>query len=185
MKIVERLKERGYWVFLDLKLHDIPRTLERTARVLLRLPVDMITVHIPSGRECIRSLISVRDALRPTLKVVGVTLLTSLNAEELRILFPRNPLATTVLRLAQIGVSAGLDGVVASGEELPLLREKLGPDLLIVVPGVRLVEEVRNDQKRSVDPHQAIAQGASYVVMGRSLVELNPERVRRYLERGE
>jgi orotidine-5'-phosphate decarboxylase len=180
-RVVEKLKERGYWIFLDLKLHDIPRTLERTARVLLQLPVDMMTVHILAGREGIRALVALRDALHPSLKMVGVTLLTSLDEEGFKELFPRSSLRKTVLRLAEIGRKEGLDGVVASGEELDLLRKNFGPDMLIVVPGVRFPGEMRVDQKRTMDPREAIERGATYVVMGRSLTTLEPEKVRRYL----
>lgn len=180
-ELVCHLKEEGYWVFLDLKLHDIPNTMARSGEILFRLPADMLTIHIAAGTAGIQALLEVRDRVCPSLKIVGVTVLTSLGKEAWAEIFPRRSLKNTVLHLALLGINAGLDGVVASGEELSLLRKHLGPQPLIVVPGVRFPGDRKEDQKRVMSPKEALKQGASFLVMGRALTRGDPQRVRMLL----
>jgi len=178
-KIIDFLKSRDALVFLDLKYHDIPNTVSKAAIEAARLGVDMFNVHASGGftmmaatREAIREEAETHGTRRP--KIIAVTLLTSIDAAELARmgigLSPRE----LVGRLALLTKEAGLDGVVASGQELELIRELCGKDFIIVTPGVRITE-TKDDQKRTSGPAEAILKGATYLVLGRTvLAATNP-----------
>lgn len=172
LPIVHTLREAGAErIFLDLKFHDIPHVVAEAVRQAAAFGVWMLTLHVAGGQAMLEAA---RDAVanlpnRPLL--MGVTVLTSLDATALRALgIPRSPRAQ-VLRLAQLAYQAGLDGVVASPHEARLLRRHLPPSFLIVTPGVRLAGDAPNDQKRIATPEQALRWGANYLVMGRSLLQ--------------
>ena len=159
---VEPIRKFGLPIFLDLKLHDLPQTVESAARGVAKLGVQYLTVHASGGAEMIRAA---RRAL-PETKLLAVTVLTSLGEDEQReIGIP----ADAVLRLALLAVKAGADGIVCAPTDVAALRAALGPLPLIVVPGVRPAGSAKGDQRRTGTPRQAIEAGASLLVVGRPL----------------
>ena len=172
-KIVDFIKLKNSRVFLDLKYHDIPNTVAKAVIEAAKLGVDMMNVHAAGGFEMMRQA---RDALhagakkhgfqRP--KIIAVTVLTSIDDAVLT----RMGIAISVLELtrnlALLAKEAGLDGVVAGGSEIETIRELCGDDFTIVTPGVR-VGEKKDDQKRTITPREAVARGASYIVLGRTV----------------
>lgn len=157
--VVRTLVERGAPVFLDLKFHDIPRTVAAAAREAARLGVDIFNVHASGGSEMLQAAVAASREVRPQTKVIAVTVLTSLSAT-----------ADEVLRLAGLAREAGLDGVVAASREMRALRRAFGPDFLLVNPGVRPVwAATGDDQKRIATPAEAVSEGADYIVVGRPI----------------
>lgn len=174
LEVMGELRARGFKIFADLKLHDIPNTVEGAIKGLVRRGVDMITVHISGGREMLQAAVraSREEAVatgvtRPSL--LGVTVLTSLDEESAREVGWTGMVKDHVLSLARLGLSCGLDGVVASAREAGELRGELGAEPLIVTPGIRLRGESQNDQARTVDPAAALSAGADYLVLGRAV----------------
>lgn len=172
-KAVELVQKSGGEVFLDLKLHDIPTTVAKTARVIAARNVFMFNVHALGGLEMMREA---KKAVNETCKgntkpfLLAVTLLTSLEekilSKELGIV---RPLQEEVLHLARLAKEAGLDGVISSPEETESLRQGLGKDFILVTPGVRPPESDAHDQRRSLTPGEAIRKGADYLVIGRPI----------------
>ncbi len=166
-ELVKELKERGFKVFLDLKLHDIPNTVEAAARVLAQLKTDIINVHAAGGREMMRRAKEAVKAVSPDTKVIAVTQLTSTSPEMLKgELLIDTPMDETVRRYAENTKAAGLDGVVCSALEAPIIKE-LG--LLSVTPGIRFAGGSADDQKRVVTPEKAARLGSDYIVVGRAI----------------
>ena len=166
-ELVKELKERGFKVFLDLKLHDIPKTVEAAARVLAQLKADIINVHAAGGREMMRRAKEAVKAVSPDTKVIAVTQLTSTSPEMLKgELLIDTPMDETVRRYAENTKAAGLDGVVCSALEAPIIKE-LG--LLSVTPGIRFAGGSADDQKRVVTPEKAARLGSDYIVVGRAI----------------
>lgn len=167
--LVLALQERGFEVFLDLKFHDIPNTVAAACAAAADLGVWMVNLHCSGGP---RMIAAARERLercthRPLL--IGVTVLTSLDAADLAAVgCPGDP-AERVLRLAELGQRAGLDGVVCSPQEARAVRRLCGPRFTLVTPGVRPAGDLTNDQKRVMTPAQALAQGADYLVIGRPI----------------
>ncbi len=163
--VVREIVARGEKVFLDLKIHDIPNTAKRAVAEAASLGASMTTVHALGGEAMLRACSSDHTL------VLGVTILTSLDADELRrIGFSGTPLQNAV-RLARLSKECGLRGVVASPEEIAGIRDACGRDLLIVAPGVRLEGSEANDQRRTKTPAAAIAAGADYIVVGRPITD--------------
>lgn len=166
-ELVKELKERGFKVFLDLKLHDIPNTVEAAARVLAELKTDIINVHAAGGKEMMRRAAEAVKAISPDTKVIAVTQLTSTSPEMLKNeLLIDTPMDETVRRYAENAKAAGLDGVVCSALEAPIIKE-LG--LLSVTPGIRFAGGSADDQKRVVTPEKAARLGSDYIVVGRAI----------------
>jgi orotidine-5'-phosphate decarboxylase len=168
--IVRELVGCGKKVFLDLKLHDIPNTVRHAAAAAADLGVDMLTVHATGGSEMIGAA---REGLGDGTRLLAVTILTSMSAEELEGLW-RRPIESVpeeVLRFAELGRAAGADGVVLAASEAPRAREGLGNDFLLVVPGVRPAGAAVQDQKRVATPAQAVEAGADFLVIGRPVTE--------------
>jgi orotidine-5'-phosphate decarboxylase len=161
----------GYHVFLDLKLHDIPNTVAKAVESVSRLPIRMLTVHTAGGREMLRAADRARQEKAPELLLLGVTLLTSLGAGDLAEIGVPGPAEGQVLRLARLAVDSGLRGLVCSPLELPLLRAELPEDLKLVTPGIRPAGADRHDQKRVMTPGDAARAGASYIVVGRPILQ--------------
>ncbi|MFW6178367.1 MAG: orotidine-5'-phosphate decarboxylase [Desulfohalobiaceae bacterium] len=163
--IVHWIFDQGHEVMLDLKLYDVPRTVGQAMQQAARHPVSLATVH---GNQAI---LQAAQQKRGQCQVLAVTVLTSLDQEDLTAMgLPCSP-RDLVLHRAIQALAAGCAGVVCSGQELPLLRQNLGQNFLAVVPGVRPQQELRDDQKRVVSVEQAFAQGADHVVLGRPLRE--------------
>ncbi len=170
--IVELVNKSGGRVFLDAKLHDIPSVVEAAAGVIGKMGVKMLTVHTLGGMEMMKRAVQAAKRKNPEIKVLGVTLLTSLDEkvlkEELGI---EGRVGEKVLFLAQRAKEAGLDGVVCSGKEVQVLRKSLGQDFLLVVPGIRMGQIKGDEQKRVLTPQEAVRRGADYLVIGRPILQ--------------
>ena len=165
--VVERIKAAGAKVFLDLKVHDIPNTVKHSVASACDLGADMMTIHLSGGAQMIRAAAAGFGG-SPSL-VLGVSVLTSSNRETLREVAVESEVADQVLRLAKLGVENGLRGIVASPLEIAMLRQSLGEQLTLVVPGVRPTWAAANDQQRTMTPGDAIRAGADYLVIGRPI----------------
>jgi orotidine-5'-phosphate decarboxylase len=165
-EIVRVVLGTGAKVFLDLKLHDIPSTVARTVGSAAELGVQMLTVHLSGGGAMIRAAGSARSG---DLLLLGVTLLTSANEQTLREIGIPDKIDDHILRLAKLGVSAGIGGLVASPREAKMLRAEFGEEIKIVTPGVRPSWAEVVDQKRVMTPREAIEAGADYLVIGRPI----------------
>lgn len=174
--IVKQLRDRGFKVFLDLKFHDIPHQVRGAAKSAVASGADMITMHTVGGVEMMQAaregaLEAAQEAERELPVTLGITVLTSMDAETLASTGVQRPLAEQVRALAGLASKAGLSGVVASPKEAAMLREVLGPDAYIVTPGVRPAGASLGDQKRVATPATAVADGASHLVIGRPITQ--------------
>jgi orotidine-5'-phosphate decarboxylase len=165
--IVRDFKTLGARVFLDLKFHDIPNTATEAVRSATALGAEMTTIHLCGGPRMVAE--SVATAKNSGLLILGVTVLTSMDAESLHATGVPDSPKDQVVRLAAMGVACGLRGVVASPHEIRPLRERFGNDLVIVTPGVRPAGSEAGDQKRVMTPSDAIRAGADYLVIGRPI----------------
>jgi orotidine-5'-phosphate decarboxylase len=169
-RVVEKLAGLGFEVFLDLKFHDIPNTVAGAVRAAADLPgVTLLTLHTSGGIAMMRAA---REALggrktRPAL--LGVTVLTSLDAAALRKIGMSGSVRSRAVALAKLAQDAGFDGVVSSAHEVRAIRQACGPKMLIVVPGVRAASGATTDQARVATPAEAIRAGANYIVVGRPI----------------
>jgi len=171
---VRRVVELDMPVFLDLKLCDIPNTVAGSIRMAAQVRPAMMTVHASGGPAMIRAAAAaaVRAANTyniPRPKILGVTVLTSFDEDDLQSVGMQGPMEAQVKRLAKLAQDCGLDGVVASAHEIAMLRSHCGDDFLLVVPGIRPGWSSSDDQKRIVPPAEALAQGADYLVVGRPI----------------
>ena len=181
--LVRELTSRGTRVFLDLKLHDIPNTVEKAAAEAAALGISMLTVHAAGGEEMLRAASggqtpsSVRTGEAPVLHrtlVLAVTILTSLDRDALRAIGMADDPLPAAVRLAKLSERAGLRGVVASPQETAAIRAEC--DLTIVTPGIRPAGAGAGDQRRVVTPGEAIRAGADYIVVGRPIIEAKNRR---------
>jgi orotidine-5'-phosphate decarboxylase len=170
-KFVRELVASGRRVFLDLKYHDIPNTVAAAVQEAAKLGVSMLTVHAAGGAKMLRAAIEAARASNPALTVLGVTVLTSLDENDLEKIGVQGTVLEEVLRLASLARSSGCQGIVASAREASALRRELGNSFAIVTPGVRLAGTSHGDQARVVTPSEAIAAGASHIVVGRPITE--------------
>ena len=152
-------------VFLDLKLHDIPATVAGAARAVARLRPDVLTVHAASGADVIRAAVEAA----PGTKVAAVTVLTSLSDADLGRIGMTGSVSDVVLRLATLSVAAGAQGLVCSPREVAAVRAEVGPDVMLITPGVRPVGSAANDQARVATPEEALLTGADLLVIGRPI----------------
>jgi orotidine-5'-phosphate decarboxylase len=167
-RIVQQLRDRGFSVFLDLKLHDIPNTVAGAVRSAAQAGASLLTIHA-SGGAAMMSAAAVAASSPGSPRLLAVTVLTSMDAHELAgIGIPASP-ADQVLRLAKLTQQSGINGMVCSPEEVAMLRKETGPDTFLVVPGIRPTGTAIEDQKRIATPAQAIIQGASLLVVGRPI----------------
>jgi len=167
--LVRNLVATGRRVFLDLKYHDIPNTVAAAVRSAATLGVHMLTVHAAGGSKMLRAAVKAGRESNPELKILAVTVLTSLDDEELRATGVREQAGEQVLRLARLALEAGCQGIVASAHEAKELRRQLGPAFLIITPGVRPAGAAVEDQARVATPADAIAAGATHIVVGRPI----------------
>ncbi len=168
---VEAIAYRGCKVFLDLKLHDIPNTVGHAVESLAHWPVEMLTVHALGGPAMIKAACQARDRTNPNMKILAVTVLTSLDKEQMEIVGLKGEPDKEARRLAKVALKAGADGVVCSALEVADMRERFGEQPLLVVPGIRPTGFDCGDQKRVMTPGEAARAGASHLVVGRPIVE--------------
>jgi len=169
---VRSVQKYGGEVFLDLKYHDIPNTVAMATLEAARMGVKLANLHALGGYEMMATTMEALDKEfrgGERARVLAVTILTSSTEETLRGIGIEQSVPDMVVRLAKLAKSAGVDGVVASPQEVKLIREACGPDFLIVTPGVRPVFASADDQKRIMTPGEAVSQGADYLVIGRPI----------------
>ncbi|HEX2207994.1 MAG TPA: orotidine-5'-phosphate decarboxylase [Longimicrobium sp.] len=170
--VVRAMRERGCRVFLDLKLHDIPSTVAHAVESAARLGVDLLTVHASGGSAMLRAARrAAGERGADGIRLLGVTVLTSLSAAEVAEAWGRDGVsaADEVERLARLAQGAGMDGVVASVAEVPVIRRATGADFRILTPGIRLPGDEAGDQARIATPGQAARLGSDYIILGRSV----------------
>ena len=178
--VLELHQEFGVKIFLDLKLHDIPNTVAKSIKGLKGLPIDLLTVHLSGGEKMLKMAIEEAKISLPQTKLLGVSILTSLDENDLAALWDiqKDKINKTFKNLFSLALKTGLHGVVCSPHELhlfPELEEKASHTLLKVTPGIRFEDEILSgetqDQKRVTSPSEALNDGANYLVMGRSLTK--------------
>jgi orotidine-5'-phosphate decarboxylase len=169
-RLVRDLVGSGRRVFLDLKYHDIPNTVGAAVAEAAKLGVGMLTIHSSGSGKMMRAAVEAAKT-RPDLLVLAVTVLTSLDESDLETIGVRGTVQDTVVRLATMALANGCQGVVASAQEASSLRAKLGDAFAIVTPGIRPAGGSVGDQVRVVTPAEAIAAGASHIVVGRPITE--------------
>jgi orotidine-5'-phosphate decarboxylase len=174
-QFVEELVGRGDRVFLDLKFHDIPNTVAGAVAAATRMGVWMVNVHAAGGADMMAAAReaadeeAVRSAIQPPM-VIAVTVLTSIDQQALAATGIAGPVETQVERLALLAQAGALDGVVASPQEIALLRERCDPRFTIVTPGIRSGDDDHGDQRRTATAAGALGAGASYIVVGRPII---------------
>jgi orotidine-5'-phosphate decarboxylase len=175
--LVRRIADAGSRVFLDLKYHDIPNTVEQAVEAAVGTGAWMINVHASGGTAMMQAAArAARETSarlgRPAPLLIGVTVLTSLDQEALQTVGVERPVLDQVIALARLTRQAGLQGVVASAQETPAIRQACGEEFQIVTPGIRgaAAGTERNDQSRTMGPAEAVRAGASYIVVGRPII---------------
>ena len=180
---VKKLIERRFEVFLDLKFHDIPNTVASAVRAAAELGVWMVNVHASGGAKM---MTAAREILEPygsdAPLLTAVTVLTSMDQEQLAAVGIERQVREQVCLLAQLAGKCGLDGVVCSAQEAPMLRQIMGKDFLLVTPGIRPLNAAVGDHSRVVTPKQAVLNGSSYLVIGRPITRAeDPNEVLRQI----
>jgi len=167
--LVAALQSRGFEIFLDLKYHDIPNTVAGAVRAAAELGVWMVNVHASGGRRMMESAAEALQSYNHKPILIAVTVLTSMSDEDLREMGYTESAEQRVSRLAALAQNSGMDGVVCSAREAKFLRVDRGEAFCLVTPGIRLAGDARGDQRRVVTPADAVAGGADYLVIGRSI----------------
>ncbi|MFV0336923.1 MAG: orotidine-5'-phosphate decarboxylase [Chthoniobacterales bacterium] len=167
--IIKEIHERGHKIFLDLKLHDIPVTVAKAVASICNLGVEMTTIHTLGGPNMLRE--AAAAAAGSSTKILGVTVLTSMDTSQLAAIGIQQAPANQVLHLAAIAKAAGIGGLVASPLEVASLRKKFANDFRLVIPGIRPKNVALDDQKRVLSPAEAIQAGADWLVIGRPILE--------------
>ena len=173
---IKAIKDFDIPIFLDLKLHDIPATVYKTITTLLKLEPAIINVHASGGKEMMMAAAkALKDSGNKNTKIIAVTILTSLDDNDLYEIGFSGTSNELVLRLAKLAQESGLDGVVCSAKEISTIRENIGSDFMLVVPGIRTKEDNVDDQKRIMTPKEAILLGADLLVIGRPITKAKDE----------
>ncbi len=165
---VKKVKEMGFRIFLDLKLHDIPNTVYNGVKSAVEIGVDYLTLHTLGGKEMMERAVEAKKG--SDLKLLGVTILTSHSEDYLKYLGTRYSLDQLALKLAKTAVSLGVDGVVSSPFEVRKLKEEIEKDFICVTPGIRF-SKTDDDQKRAATPEFAVKEGADILVIGRPIIK--------------
>ena len=162
----------GFSIFLDLKLHDIPNTVAKAVESLAPLPISMLTLHCAGGGDMMRAAREAQQKHNPQLLLLGVTVLTSMDAAGLNEIGVTATSADQVARLGRLAADAGLRGLVCSPLEVTMLRQKLPADMQLITPGIRPAGEAGgDDQKRVMSPAEAARAGSTYIVVGRPILK--------------
>lgn len=181
-KAIDELRSLGFDIFLDLKLHDIPNTVSKSLANICNLGVWMSNIHLLGGQEMIEEASAAVKKSNSDMILVGVTILTSLNENNLVELGFNSSAEEIAIKLAKLGKKNGVDGVVCSIEDISGIKASLGGDFLSVTPGVRMSQN-NNDQKRSGSIYNAIQFGTDFIVVGREITQAkNPEGVLKKIE---
>lgn len=172
-EFVKQLVAQGFDVFLDLKYHDIPNTVAKAVQAAAKLGVWMVNVHALGGRKMMTAAQQALQELQMERKplLIAVTVLTSMEQQDLAEIGLQGTPKDNVLRLAQLAQSSGLDGVVCSAQEAAEIRQTIGDDFCLVTPGIRPAGSDVNDQKRIMTPKDAMQAGSSYLVVGRPITK--------------
>ncbi|MED5437510.1 MAG: orotidine-5'-phosphate decarboxylase [Pseudomonadota bacterium] len=168
---IRKIQEIGIPIFLDLKLHDIPMTVRKTIETLSDINPAIINVHAFGGQQMMKYALDGLGQKSQKISLVAVTVLTSLNEDDMAILGIDYPVKDLVQNLAKLTKDSGLAGVVCSAEEIALVRKICGKEFMIIVPGIRPEGSQKDDQKRVMTPKQAISLGADYLVIGRPITQ--------------
>ena len=169
--VVKELSYRGFDIFLDLKFHDIPNTVAKALSATADLGVWMTNVHASGGSRMMSAAKEALDNSGSDMLLIGVTVLTSMDASDLEEVGIKRMLSDQVLHLARMAKHSGLDGVVCSAQEAKTLKDSLGQDFKLVTPGIRLANSAADDQRRIVTPADAMALGSDYLVIGRPITQ--------------
>ncbi len=170
-QLVEQLIAKNFQVFLDLKFHDIPSTVAKACEAASNLGVWMLNVHASGGKSMMQAALEGVNKSHYSPYLIAVTVLTSMNQENLNEIGVNRSIEDQVLNLANLAKIAGLHGVVCSAKEAELLKQNLPQDFLLVTPGIRPAIAQKDDQTRVLTPAQALAAGASYLVIGRTITQ--------------
>jgi len=179
-EILAELREARRNIFLDLKLHDIPNTVAGAIRSIARSGASFVTVHAEGGRGMLRAAAEARDKINASgrsLKIVAVTLLTSISNEDLREIGVDRSVHEIVSVRAALAAECGLDGVVCPVETVPIVRARTSPSFTAICPGIRPTGEEGGDQKRTATPTEAVLAGADFVVVGRPITKAPDPRI--------
>ena len=174
--VLELLREEGKRIFLDLKFHDIPRTVEHAVQSVLKYRPDLLTIHASGGQAMVSGAAKAIQEAGADSRLLAVTVLTSLNQDDLVQMGVVRPVAEQVVSLGKLAVEAGANGLVCSPLEVSLLRQALGAEPVLVTPGVRPAGAGVGDQKRVMTPGDAIRAGSTYLVIGRPVVGASNRR---------
>lgn len=166
---IRQIVSLGMPVFADVKFHDIPNTVAGASKALAKLGASIFNVHCSGGEAMLRAAVDAGRSVDPKVKIIGVTVLTSLEDSDLDAVGQKKPARDQVLRLAELAKKSGLDGVVCSAHEIVPLRKALGSDFMLVTPGIRPAGADLADQKRVMTPVEAVAAGADILVIGRPI----------------
>jgi orotidine-5'-phosphate decarboxylase len=170
-RLVEEIRDRGEKIFLDLKLHDIPNTVKGAVRSACRLGIHMLTLHASGGETMLSTAIQEAQSSAAPPMLLAVTALTSLSEEALRKIGVPGTVEHWVETLADVAYISGIRGIVASSKELPALRRRFQDTMRYVIPGIRPAGAALQDQSRTATPAEAIRAGASYIVVGRPILQ--------------
>lgn len=173
---VKKVSDSGTPIFLDLKLHDIPNTVERSLASLADINCFMTTIHMLNGRETIKRCVGLKQENKNLPMLIGVTILTS--HSDIAEIGIEKTINDEVLLLADIAANEGMDGIVCSPHEISAIKQRFGDDLKIICPGIRPEGSNSNDQKRIMTPREAVDLGADYLVIGRPITTAHdPEKI--------
>jgi orotidine-5'-phosphate decarboxylase len=188
-KVIDMIRKKEQRVFLDLKFHDIPNTVAKAGEEATKLEVAMFNLHALGGFEMMKKTVEASRTVAkglgiPKPLILAVTILTSMDENVMKEVGIQGPILEEVGRLALLSMKAGADGVVASPQEIGIIRERCGKTFLIVTPGIRLPSEKKDDQKRTMSPKEAVSAGADLLVVGRPIKEAKDplEAVQRIIE---
>lgn len=192
LDIIKTVKSFGYHVMLDAKLMDIPNTVKKAAAAIGKLDVEMVTLHTLGGKNMMSDAVKIiktqeLERLKKRPLLMGVTILTSLDDEDMQGMGFNKGFKDTVPGLVKIAIEAGLDGIICSPNEVGIIRRDFGEGFYIATPGIRLAEDSSGDQKRVNTPGQALKQGSDFLIVGRSITEKEDVcgAVKLYLEKIE
>jgi orotidine-5'-phosphate decarboxylase len=175
-KVIDMINQKGQKVFLDLKYHDIPNTVAKAGEEATKHRAAIFNLHALGGFEMMKKTVEASRTVAKSLAVpkpiiLAVTILTSMDEETMKEVGVQGPIVEEVGRLASLAQKAGIDGVVASPQEIGMIRQRCGKNFLIVTPGIRHPSDKQDDQKRTLTPREAIDAGADYLVIGRPIRE--------------